>query len=131
MNKKFQACMIKLALNEEQEYCKEILISLHQALGTGLSSALVYIGANPKKITYSLKYSDISMSIPVNGKKGENWSIKISYNKGKDLIDAILYKKGEKILDKKNDIYIDQLKNIIEKMYDDAIKKYNDGFINI
>ncbi len=35
------------------------------------------------------------------------------------------------ILDKLEGVYDDMVQNIVETMYDDAIKKYNRGFINI
>ena len=120
--------------------------------GMGLTGAPVYCGTS--QILYNCKSGrgdsrvlesgavdyDTGVSLKVNGKCGKNWTIIVSLE-GSDTYTVRLWQSttpkkrrqgiyGE-ILDERDDVYCDELKGVVERMYDNAIKKHNGGVINI
>jgi len=121
-----------------------------EQMGSGLSGARVYVGAS--KLTYSCKYetggaaskvmkngtvdAPVALIFSVNGKRGAGWKMIVSLEPS-DTYTVRLWKPcwrtssdrvGE-ILDESSDIYCDQLRECIERMYDRAIQKHCGGFI--
>lgn len=134
---------------------------IQQAGGMGLQGAFVYIGARNFVYKHPDYYKDcecrpsfrskisevhgavdseVSLSFGVNGKRGQAWAEIVCYEPD-DTYSVYLLRKANKkekeqgkiavVLDYKEDVYCDGLQSTIENMYDSAIKKYNNGFINI
>ena len=128
-------------------------------MGKGLSGARVYVGASQitysckeeggesKVLPNGLIDAPISVCFKVNGKRGASWKMIVSLEPS-DTYTVRLWKpirqtalaaakameagKPEKygeVLDESSDVYCDVLQEVIERMYDRAIKKHNDGFI--
>ncbi len=93
--------------------------------GRGLHGALVYTG------TRSLAYNDNALHLYVNGKRGETWMISIILDVSDTYTVRLVAenKAAKQLLDSKDDVYCDELQAVVEQMYDNAIKKYNGGFI--
>jgi hypothetical protein len=129
-----------------------------QQLGSGLSGALCYVGASqlqhrcqpgdhecrpPKRSERRADGGiswDVGLMFKVNGRRGQDWRILISYEPD-DTYSVYLSRKAKiketreglfrVILDSASDVYCSELQRMIEVMYDKAIKEYNDGFIPI
>lgn len=120
--------------------------------GMGLQGAIAYTGGH--NFAYACKSGrgdskvtpegcvdyDTGFSFHVNGKRGRKWIIIVSLEFS-DTYTVYLWqsatpkKRGQgiygEILDKREDVYCDMLQEVAERMYDNAIKKYNKGFISI
>lgn len=126
-------------------------------LGSGLTGAVNYCGGRKAVYKYSgdpsthdgeyrPDYSSkvtpegcidspVSIWWSVNGKRGEDWKICVSYEPD-DTYTVRLWRKvvnlpgqiGE-VLTERRDVYTDTLKGTFEEIYDEAICKYNDGAI--
>lgn len=134
---------------------------IQQAGGMGLNGAFVYCGSkdfvykHPDRdrdyecrpsfrshvsTEHGAVESEVSLSFKVNGKRGQAWTEIICYEPD-DTYSVYLLRKANKkereqgkiakALDCRSDVYCDELQRVIENMYDSAIKKYNNGFINI
>jgi hypothetical protein len=120
--------------------------------GMGLRGAPVYCGTrqvsyqckngrgNSKVLDCGLVEYDTGVSLKVNGKRGKQWTIIVSLECSDTYTIYLLQlaspkKRGKgiigEILDTREDIYCDQLQEVVERVYDEAIKKHNGGFINI
>lgn len=123
--------------------------------GSGLRGALVYTGARslaykcpqaegecrPDRrarvisdpttpdITYGITYVDyqVGLCFRVNGKRGQAWHIIITYEPNDTYSVFLWSKKG--VLAARREVYCEDLKSVVESTYDDAIRKFNDGFI--
>ncbi len=129
---------------------------IEQCGGMGLRGAFVYIGAS--RFTYKcddvesecrpgtrssvtkegLVDYEVGLTVKVNGKRGAGWHMMIAYEPD-DTYSVYLWRraypneeaKGLRgvVLNQCDDVYCDTLKEVVEKMYDRAIKEHNDGFI--
>jgi len=70
----------------------------------------------------------------VNGKRNETWLMHISLELS-DTYTVYLQAINKKMeilwTEKREDVYCDEVKDVVETMYDEAIRKYNGGFINL
>lgn len=99
--------------------------TINQLGGTGLHGALVYIGTK-----HIIKGKDY-VGLMVNGKPGYRWMIKITLDFSDTYIVELLASRGDKTeqLAHRDWVYCDELKRVVEQMYDGAIKKHNGGII--
>lgn len=104
-------------------------IDLHETInqlgGTGLRGALVYIGTK-----HIIKGKDY-VGLIVNGKPGYRWMVKITLDFSDTYIVELLASRGSslKTLAKQHNVYCDELKSVVEQMYDGGIKEHNKGTI--
>lgn len=129
---------------------------IEQMGGRGLRGALVYCGAH--QLTYKcppverearpgrsstvtpeglLDY-EVGLTFRVNGKQRQHWTMLVAYEPD-DTYSVYLWRKatpGEQkrgiygaVLDRCDDVYWEDLKDVVEGMYDSAIKEHNGGFI--
>jgi hypothetical protein len=132
---------------------------------TGLRNAFVYVGASqlmykcpepdgeyrsgkPAVVTpEGFIDSEVSLTFGVNGRRGQNWKIIISYEPDDtyavflwrsirrkprtiaQLREAIADPKVGEVLFEARDVYCDALQRTVEEIYDSAIKQYNGSFI--
>ena len=120
--------------------------------GMGLYGAPVYMGT--KSVSYRCKNGrgdseatpeglidyDTGVQLKVNGKRGRNWTVIVSLEFS-DTYTVRLWqsatpkKRAEgivgEILDTRTDVHCEELQEVVEQMYDEAIKKHNGGFIKI
>jgi hypothetical protein len=128
---------------------------IEQCGGMGLRGAFVYIGASQ----FSYKCPDVEtecrghrssvtkeglvdygvgLTFRVNGKRGAGWRMMIAYEPD-DTYSVYLWRRAKPTEEKAgrrgvvigsyDDVYCDMLKEVVEQMYDRAIKEHNDGFI--
>lgn len=84
--------------------------------------------------------TSVGIIMQVNGKRGAGWRIIVSYELS-DTYTVRLWRKATPTEEKKDifgvvlyteeDVYCDMLQNIIEQMYDQAIREHNKGFVPI
>lgn len=104
-------------------------IDLHETIaqlgGTGLYGALVYIGT--RQIVKGKDY----VGLMVNGKLGYRWMIKITLHPSDTYIVELFAFRGKnaKKLAQQENVYCDELKTVVEQMYDNTIKEHNNGLI--
>lgn len=104
-------------------------IDLHETIaqlgGNGLTGALVYIGV--RQIIKGKEY----IGLQVNGKRGYRWIIKITLDFSDTYIVELLAFRGKNVkqLAHQENVYCDELKMVVEQMYDSAIKGHNNGVI--
>ena len=125
--------------------------------GTGLRGAMCYTGA--KRPAYNCvhpdSYPDFESSVSddgylkaqcyvqfdVNVKRSQIWRMVVCYEPS-DTYTVYLLKlnglekhtktgKASEVITTIDDVYCDQLQSVVESIYDDAIKQYNGGFINL
>src|SRR3989442_1781621 len=94
--------------------------TVNQLGGAGLRGALVYTGT--RQIIKGRDY----VGLMVNGKPGYKWMLKITLDFSDTYIVELLASRGDetKLLDRKDWVYCDELKSVVEQMYDKAIKKH-------
>jgi hypothetical protein len=99
--------------------------TINQLGGTGLRGALAYTGT--RQIIKGKDYAGLM----VNGKPGNRWMIKITLDFSDTYIVELIAGRGDKVesLDRREDVYCDELQSEVEQMYDRAIKEHNHGFI--
>jgi hypothetical protein len=99
--------------------------TIAQLGGTGLFSALVYIGTQ-----HIIKGRDY-VGLIVNGKPGYQWAIKITLDFSDTYIVELLATRGKetKQLACQENVYCDELQSVVERMYDNGIKGHNKGVI--
>lgn len=99
--------------------------TIAQLGGRGIYGALVYIGTR-----HIIKGEDY-VGLIVNGKIGYRWMIKITLHPSDTYIVELLVSLGSSLrtLDKLHNVYCDDLKTVVEQMYDEAIRKHNKGII--
>lgn len=104
-------------------------IDLHETIaqlgGSGLTGALVYIGT--RQIIKGKDY----VGLVVNGKPGYKWIVKITLHPSDTyIVELLAFRgKGVKQLAHQENVYCDELKTVVEQMYDNAIKEHNRGCI--
>jgi len=125
-----------------------------QSGGHGLRGAFAYVGGHEfcynerqdegtpdqSKVDEAgwIKY-DTGLQFKVNGKCSQTWKIIITLEPS-DTYTVRLVKvngiktlsktgKAAEVLDTAEDVYCDPLQDVIESLYDEAIKKHCDGFI--
>lgn len=129
---------------------------IEQMGGRGLRGALVYCGAH--QLTYKcprvemearpgsrscvtpeglLDY-EVGLTFRVNGKHRQHWTMLVAYEPD-DTYSVYLWRKATPseqragiygvALDRRDDVYNDNLQEVVERVYDSAIKKHNNGFI--
>lgn len=125
---------------------------IQDQLGRGLSGAMCYVGAsNPTYLcrdwTSASKvrddgtvHFDVGLCFQVNGKRGQGWRIIIAVEPC-DTYTVRLWRKAKPsevregklgvVMTEIEDVYCDTLKQVVEKVYDDAIREHNGGFINL
>ena len=108
-------------------------------------------GANSKVTENGLVDAPVSLAFSVNGKRGAGWKIIVSIEasntytvrlwkplnatalaRAKEMAAAKAEGRPERygeVLDESSDVYCDVLKEVVERMYDRAIKKDGDGFV--
>ena len=126
---------------------------IEQLGGTGLTGAIVYCGG--RDTTYMGRDDDaypdpsyvderglvgyqIGICFRVNGKRGRNWKMLITLEPN-DTYTVRLWCAATRsqqrqgifgvVLDERTDVYADQLQEVVERVYDQAIKNHCDGFI--
>lgn len=79
----------------------------------------------------------VGLQFKVNGKRGEDWHICATYE-ANDTCKVFLLGwvtedgvRSRRLLDYRDDVYCDQLKEVVEKLYDNAIANRNQGFIHL
>jgi hypothetical protein len=125
-------------------------------LGRGLHGALVYVGAegvvhrcHAREGECRSRFRsnvgaegvvnfDVGIKFRVNGKPSERWSMVIAYE-GNDTYTVYLWRcatAAEKaaglegaVIESSNDVYAQNLKGVVERMYDDGLKARNGGFM--
>lgn len=131
---------------------------IEQLGGTGLRGALMYVGAH--SLVYKCSEmegecrpyhrseyvtvedmgacvaADVFLKFKVNGKRGQCWYQVIAYEP--DDTYSVWLMRGDRkvtgtdvIIECARDVYCDSLKDVVEHMYDRAIKERNGGFINL
>lgn len=128
---------------------------IEQLGGAGISGALVYCGADQAKLRWKCPQADgeyrghsdgceamlacpldmpesVGIEFPVNGKDGEDWHMAVTYECN-DTYTVRLFTKSPAVtfIETFEDAYGDNLKDVVENMYDRAIKNRNEGFINL
>src|ERR1044072_5680694 len=129
---------------------------IEQMGGLGLSGAPVYCGAHQfaykcravemecrsafrsRETDHGLLDYDVGLTFRVNGKRGQNWTMLVAYEPN-DTYSVWLWRKGAPseqaagkygvVLATRDDVYCDTLKETVERMYDEAIRKHCRGFI--
>lgn len=106
---------------------KDIILSemIAQLGGKGLTGALAYMGT--KQIIVGRDY----LGLYVNGKPGHKWMIKITLDFSDTYI-VELFSTREHTTEKlasREDVYCDELQEVVEQMYDNAIREHNKGVI--
>jgi len=129
---------------------------IEQLGGRGIRGAFAYIGASQIRFKQRADdgYPDASkiredgwadfqtgLLFRVNGKRSETWKMLVTYEpsdtytvrlfKLSGMSTAIKTGKAAELLDAVDDVYCEELQHIVEMMYDDAIKQYNGGVINL
>ena len=103
-----------------------------QQLGLGLNGALAYTGARPLYKEESTKEHDGRIAFNVNGKRGYKWvqEVKLEWNDTYTI--TLTSVRGTKIkeLNKRKNVYCDELQEYFENMYDLAIREHNSGMIH-
>lgn len=74
----------------------------------------------------------VGIAFPVNGKQGDDWHMAVTYE-ADDTYKVWLYANRPQfaVIDQCEDVYCMELKQVVESMYDKAIKTYNQGFITV
>ena len=139
---------------EKLERCKVII----GQLGRGISGTLCYIGADPRSIVGHDCYDkpdtgedkgdsriddetglvagggNCWVRFQVNGKRGERWLMTIALE-WRDVYTVWLQGVGRsgKVLwtERMEDVYCDMLKEIVENLYDRALRQRNGGWVNL
>jgi len=129
---------------------------LDQLGGRGINGALAYVGGHqlgykcpPSEGEYRSDYRshedqhgqidyDVGLSFAVNGKRGQSWHMIVVYEPD-DIYSVWIWRRASKggraegkmgaVLDHQENVYCDVLQEVVEQMYDRAIKEYNQGFI--
>jgi hypothetical protein len=138
---------------QERKETPYVIATMIDQIGKGLRGGLIYVGA--AKLVYNCaphcrdgSYPNATSSINeqgqllhdcwlmfwVNGKKNETWRMIICYEPN-DTYTVRLVKRGTRgrrmdVIEECRDVYCDQLQHFVERMYDDAIKGRNGGWIN-
>jgi len=123
-------------------------------IGRGLNGGLAYVGAHGlagKEIAggecdshvddRGFVIFDTGLMFKVNGKRGSTWKMIVTLE-GSDTYTVRLMKvfsvkkfaktgKIAQVLDEATDVYCDQLQDVIEGIYDKAIRDLCDGWIRI
>jgi len=104
-------------------------------------------GAESKVLENGAIDAPVALIFKVNGKRGAGWKMIVSLEpsdtytvrlwqasrigpkRATSLIEAGKPIPVGEVLDTVTDVYCDQLQDIVEQMYDKAIKEKNDGFI--
>jgi len=108
--------------------------TINQLGGKGFNGALVYTGVSEIAIVdKSNEQNDGCIGFKVNGKKGYKWIITIALDWNDTYTVTLIQLRGKdkQYLDVKNNVYCDELQDVFETMYDNAIKKHCGGFIHI
>lgn len=141
---------------ESKELPYTIRTIIAQCGGMGLRGAFTYVGAHqftfkcPQRegecrSSYRSKVTDeglvdydVGLTFRVNGRPTQGWRTMIVYEPD-DTYSVWLWRrtkptelkagKGGVVIDNCGDVYFDSLKEVVERMYDRAIKEHNDGFI--
>ena len=132
---------------------------LQQMGGTGIKGALAYVGGQPSGYKcpqsdseYRSGYRshedeatgqvvwDVGLAFRVNGKRGQQWTMIVVYEPN-DTYSVWLWRllhwrerltgKVGEVISHQDDVYCDMLQEVVEHMYDRAIQKHNQGFINV
>lgn len=119
-------------------------------LGYGMSGAMVYVGAGQTHFRHpdhshdcecrpsavsefrdNAIHGDVLLRFRCNGKKRQRWEFFISYEPDDTYSVRLVATlcKPPRLLAESRSVYNSGLKRAVETMYDDAIKKFNDGFI--
>lgn len=104
-------------------------------------------GATSKVTENGLVDAPVSLCFKVNGKRGAGWRMIVSLE-ATDTYTVRLWKKNPmgaktamklmaegkplkvgEVISERSDVYCDNLQQVVEGMYDDAIKEKNGGFI--
>lgn len=128
---------------------------IEQMGGRGISGAFVYVGASQlvhkcpqaegeyrsgyfsKETPEGLIDYDVGLQFSVNGKRGETWKMVVAYEPDDTYSVWIWTNKSAvpgrmgAVIEHRDDVYCDGLKDTVEHMYDQAIKERNQGFIPI
>jgi hypothetical protein len=119
---------------------QEIKDIISQTGGNGLYGAFAYIGARAftyEYTTFGSKFENgylkmgVGLMFKVNG-GNRGWRMAITVEPDDTYTVRLIAVRGKaKLLDEKTNVYCDNLKNIVEDMYDNAIKNHCNGFITI
>lgn len=129
---------------------------IDQMGGRGLRGAFVYCGASqigykaecagtPDASTFTedgfVKYQ-VGLTFKVNGKRSQTWKMIVSYEPSDTYTVRLIKVHGTGtfvetgvasvlLAEAAECVYADELQRVVEELYDSAIRRFNDGFINI
>jgi len=133
---------------------------IQQLGGTGINGAFAYTGGRNRAYhagegtdngAYPLKMSSVKdngtisadsyLQWDVNVKRGQVWRVIVAYEPNDTYTVRLwrmfgaqkMFKTGKvgEVLYEFGEVYCDNLKSVVESTYDQAINKYNNGFINL
>jgi len=117
-------------------------------LGTGLTGALVYVGSRGTTYEHPQRdrdgecrpsresvfeggvlLGDVWLGIDCNGKRGHSWTIYVSYEPCDEFSVRLVSRRGVEavLLAEHRGVYCDSLKEVVEDVYDSAIRQHCGG----